>query len=976
MLKKIFGKNKKDDDKPDIPTRKVPTDAKGRVKNQIYRNLAVPVAYEKGTVAGSFVDKIDDEEPMMNEDEAGLHLFGAESQEIWNECEEYEAFVVNTDLKDTLRFMKKKKCVDFIVLCKGNEEVKFTFKEMCNIAGYDPADFDGTEAAAMAGAATSTRFIGRSNNAARGPAPTVQNDASSSAHASTPNDNDLARPENDQESLEVFVRCKGIYMALTKEDSQPLVEIDGHSKTLIVGQGADDIFVYLSAKQYNVEKYEIRKVNNYAALIRIDKEVMKMMFLWGANLQAKPHILPKMCLLRRRAIFDTLADMAENDRRKNVPERERVLEEIIKQGYFKLITYEYGEYKDKKDKVDATFAYTRSDVGIPYILCAYTQKDVDSVKQDAPQEDVGVLNIAFNEALEIFEYEFYAGIRVDTDAATCYFTSIDIIEMIQRTTPYKKVIRSAKFNDQMEDAFNSSFINFITFLEKYDYGFNFHTTEGRDASGLIAYALAGKILGVPMDDLYQELKQFQSQGKPGYAMSTIMRMAARTAEQDASISALLRNELIAQAERRGHSNLLSECLSLAPPSYTLEFFEDKYALCCMAKTENDEQTMKNIMTQINEPQETIDKYVTRARKYFPALLSEWLCALSTNEMKTESPVKVFGIDIRAAYKLAQTRAGRNNMNHAQLMHIGYKMLLDIGNEDGELYAECKPFQDEIDAGGNSSNKSTPTSTPAQPTQQAAPVVVAAPTQSQTVSAANLPSDFVPKNPTIQQTSGSANGGLPVIYCPREWSQRGLLSLAMKSGIVDFNSPSTPVGIAVMPDNFERLGQMSFGWVALTNKQYQQGGAAAAKQTSQPTGKLYDSTKFGKNIDEYPHNKCDNEEILTYKMPNGELCTFKAIDLKRAERSVLVECLTKLSMDKDEATDALLYLYQYVDVLLEFGRYLMNIKPQNPIAVHGYTAEKLMQTTYLSHLGAYNYLIYLRNKPEEALDNLRKGLPTY
>ena len=162
MLKKIFGKNKKGDDTPDIKTPTPSTDDKTRVKNQIYRNLAVPVAYEKETVNGQFVDKIDDECPMMNEDEAGFHLFGAESQDVWNECEEYEASVVNTDLKDTIKFMKKNKCVDFIVLCRGNKEVKFTFKEMCNIAGYDPADFDATETPAMSGGgASSTRFIGK-----------------------------------------------------------------------------------------------------------------------------------------------------------------------------------------------------------------------------------------------------------------------------------------------------------------------------------------------------------------------------------------------------------------------------------------------------------------------------------------------------------------------------------------------------------------------------------------------------------------------------------------------------------------------------------------------------------------------------------------------------------------------------------------------------------------------------------------------
>lgn len=47
---------------------------------------------------------------------------------------------------------------------------------------------------------------------------------------------------------------------------------------------------------------------------------------------------------------------------------------------------------------------------------------------------------------------------------------------------------------------------------------------------------------------------------------------------------------------------------------------------------------------------------------------------------------------------------------------------------------------------------------------------------------------------------------------------------------------------------------------------------------------------------------------------------------------------------------------------------------NPITVEGYNAKQLNKNTHLSVIGAYNYLIYLREDAKNALNNLRKGLP--
>jgi hypothetical protein len=45
-------------------------------------------------------------------------------------------------------------------------------------------------------------------------------------------------------------------------------------------------------------------------------------------------------------------------------------------------------------------------------------------------------------------------------------------------------------------------------------------------------------------------------------------------------------------------------------------------------------------------------------------------------------------------------------------------------------------------------------------------------------------------------------------------------------------------------------------------------------------------------------------------------------------------------------------------------------------VEGYTAKSLKEKVgnKLNNLGVYNYLIYLRENPDEAKQNLAKGLP--
>lgn len=95
------------------------------------------------------------------------------------------------------------------------------------------------------------------------------------------------------------------------------------------------------------------------------------------------------------------------------------------------------------------------------------------------------------------------------------------------------------------------------------------------------------------------------------------------------------------------------------------------------------------------------------------------------------------------------------------------------------------------------------------------------------------------------------------------------------------------------------------------------------------------------------------------------------------KNIVIEYFTQeLHETQKRAEEMYKKLEKYPDILEEFLFWIKNndFKKENPIEIEGYTALKLMQSTYLEPIGAYNYLIYLKEKPEEALEYLKKGLP--
>lgn len=86
---------------------------------------------------------------------------------------------------------------------------------------------------------------------------------------------------------------------------------------------------------------------------------------------------------------------------------------------------------------------------------------------------------------------------------------------------------------------------------------------------------------------------------------------------------------------------------------------------------------------------------------------------------------------------------------------------------------------------------------------------------------------------------------------------------------------------------------------------------------------------------------------------------------------------KYSISKFDAKDLWNDLKYDFHVLNEVKYFALNDKfvPANDCyRVEGYSAQDIFEKTYLTEIGAYDYLIYLKEDPEQALKDLKNGLP--
>jgi len=96
-----------------------------------------------------------------------------------------------------------------------------------------------------------------------------------------------------------------------------------------------------------------------------------------------------------------------------------------------------------------------------------------------------------------------------------------------------------------------------------------------------------------------------------------------------------------------------------------------------------------------------------------------------------------------------------------------------------------------------------------------------------------------------------------------------------------------------------------------------------------------------------------------------------------DKRILSMLKSDFRMSEKRAVLAIQKLLTHKDIYDEFVLVAMSgkyAKESSVVSVEGYTAESLNSNYPLSLLGAYNYLIYLRESPKEALEDLKKGLP--
>lgn len=83
-----------------------------------------------------------------------------------------------------------------------------------------------------------------------------------------------------------------------------------------------------------------------------------------------------------------------------------------------------------------------------------------------------------------------------------------------------------------------------------------------------------------------------------------------------------------------------------------------------------------------------------------------------------------------------------------------------------------------------------------------------------------------------------------------------------------------------------------------------------------------------------------------------------------------------NLNEYRATQEYQEIHKFSDIEEEFVFYIENGWKEETklLKVEGYHAKQLFENYSLSILGAYNYLVYLREDPVHAIDFLNKGLP--
>ena len=133
--------------------------------------------------------------------------------------------------------------------------------------------------------------------------------------------------------------------------------------------------------------------------------------------------------------------------------------------------------------------------------------------------------------------------------------------------------------------------------------------------------------------------------------------------------------------------------------------------------------------------------------------------------------------------------------------------------------------------------------------------------------------------------------------------------------------------------------------------------------------------------EFPVSKADAERVISEASVIDELLSIAKTQMEWTANSFYKIGITEyilhhMKLSQARAEKSYEKIARYADICKEFYQYIMDDEAfaSNPIKVEGFTAQRLATNYPLSALGAYNYLIYLREMPKEALADLKAGLP--
>lgn len=120
----------------------------------------------------------------------------------------------------------------------------------------------------------------------------------------------------------------------------------------------------------------------------------------------------------------------------------------------------------------------------------------------------------------------------------------------------------------------------------------------------------------------------------------------------------------------------------------------------------------------------------------------------------------------------------------------------------------------------------------------------------------------------------------------------------------------------------------------------------------------------------------NKKVNVLPLMNHiENCTY---NYNGYDISVIERIKKRFNMNQKITIQTIMKMEKHEDIFQEFiqGIYEnpFGFPNSSAVSVEGYTAKQLFDNYPLSELGAYNYLIYLRETPKDALSDLRKGLP--